>query len=103
VLLKNARDASPPGRDVSLRVERDHDYVRFEVRDQGAGMEPAVLARVGEPFFTTKPTGQGMGLGVFLARAVAERLGGRLSVASVVGKGTLASLSLSLPKPDGAE
>jgi signal transduction histidine kinase len=54
------------------------------------------LARVGEPFYTTKPTGQGMGLGVFPARAVAERLGGGLVLHSVAGQGTVATFSLPL-------
>ena len=53
-------------------------------------MSEEVLARVGEPFFTTKPTGRGMGLGVFLARAVLERLDGELHIASQAGRGTSA-------------
>jgi two-component system sensor histidine kinase RegB len=57
-------------------------------------MAPDVLARVGEPFFTTKPTGKGMGLGIFLARAVIERLGGQFSIRSSPGAGTTATLSL---------
>jgi two-component system sensor histidine kinase RegB len=81
---------------VTVRVTRDAAAVRFEVRDRGAGMGPEVLARVGEPFYTTKPTGQGMGLGVFLARAVAERLGGGLTLHSVPGQGTVATFSLPL-------
>ena len=49
-------------------------------------MTPEVLANVGEPFFTTKPPGQGMGLGVFLARALCERLGGRFELSSTLGR-----------------
>jgi two-component system sensor histidine kinase RegB len=96
VLIENAQQASRPGAEVTVRVTRDAAAVRFEVRDRGAGMGPEVLARVGEPFYTTKPTGQGMGLGVFLARAVAERLGGALTLQSVVGQGTVATFSLPL-------
>jgi two-component system sensor histidine kinase RegB len=59
-----------------------------------------VLARVGEPFFTTKEPGRGMGLGMFLARAVLERLGGSLTLSSAVGVGTRAVLTL--PAGEGA-
>jgi two-component system sensor histidine kinase RegB len=77
-LVRNGLAASPAGAPVSLRAEQRGDALRFEVADQGAGMTPEVLARAGEPFFTTRPPGEGMGLGVFLARAIAEHLGGRL-------------------------
>ncbi|HVV51521.1 MAG TPA: ATP-binding protein, partial [Polyangia bacterium] len=81
-LVDNARQASPPGAPVTLRVAADGGARRlvFEIADRGAGMPPDLLARVGEPFFTTKPAGRGMGLGIFLARAVVERLGGELSI-----------------------
>jgi two-component system sensor histidine kinase RegB len=94
-LLDNARQASPPDTAVSLRVSADGARrLIFEVADRGSGMAPEVLGRVGEPFFTTKPTGKGMGLGIFLARAVVERLGGQLSIGSVLGAGTTATVSL---------
>jgi two-component system sensor histidine kinase RegB len=93
-LVENACQASPAGSTVSLTVSGDAGRVRFEVADRGPGIPADVLARVGEPFFTTKPTGKGMGLGVFLARAVAERLGGQLAIRSAPGAGTTATLSL---------
>jgi two-component system, sensor histidine kinase RegB len=52
--------------------------LRIEVHDQGSGMSDEVMRRAGEPFFTTKDAGRGLGLGVFLARTFAERLGGTL-------------------------
>jgi two-component system, sensor histidine kinase RegB len=96
-LVDNAREASPSGTPVSLRVDGDvPDQVLFEVADRGPGIAADLLARVGEPFFTTKPPGKGMGLGIFLARAVVERLGGHFSIHSSPGSGTTATLALPL-------
>jgi two-component system sensor histidine kinase RegB len=70
------------------------DEVRFEVRDEGAGMTPDVLARAGEPFFSTRAPGAGMGLGLYLARAIVEHLGGRLALDSAEGRGTRVAIEL---------
>jgi len=78
VLVRNAFDASAEPAPVLLRVRDGAGTLRFEVHDQGTGMTDEVLRRAGEPFFTTKGAGQGSGLGIFLARAFAERLSGRL-------------------------
>ena len=96
-LLKNAQDASEADRPVTFAVARVGDRIEFTVRDRGAGMPPDVLARVGEPFFTTKPVGRGMGLGLFLARTVVERLGGAVTLDSGERDGTTARLSVPLP------
>jgi two-component system sensor histidine kinase RegB len=96
-VLKNAQDASPPHAVVSLAVARVGDRVEFTVRDDGPGMPPEVLARVGEPFFTTKATGKGMGLGVFLARTVVERLGGAVTFETAERRGTTARIGVPLP------
>ena len=49
--------------------------MRIEVEDRGAGMSEELLRHAGEPFYTTKEPGKGMGLGLFLVRLVAERCG----------------------------
>jgi two-component system sensor histidine kinase RegB len=95
-VLKNAQDATPEGQAVRFDVARVGDRVEFTVRDRGAGMPPEVLARVGEPFFTTKPAGRGMGLGLFLARSVVERLGGAVSLDSALREGTTARIAVPL-------
>jgi two-component system sensor histidine kinase RegB len=95
-LIENAQQASPPGGDVTLRVAPAGGHIRFEIRDRGAGIPADVLARIGEPFFTTKPAGRGMGLGVFLARAVADRLGGEVTITSAPGTGTSVVFALPL-------
>ncbi len=92
VLVANAQDASADGVEVLVRASADDTELRIEVRDRGTGMSAAVLARVGEPFYTTKPPGQGMGLGLFLSRAVVERLGGELRLESTPGAGTVATV-----------
>jgi two-component system, sensor histidine kinase RegB len=100
-LLKNALQASAPDASVTLRVTAESGRVRATVQDRGKGMPPKVLARVGEPFFTTKGPGEGMGLGLFLTRALAEQLGGEFHIASRPGSGTEAWIDL--PAGDAAE
>jgi len=104
VLLRNAQDATTGETPVTLRVDCRAGMLRFEIRDQGAGMSGDVLARAGEPFFTTKPPGRGMGLGLFLCRAVVESLGGQLELESQAGSGTTAAIVIpparwSQPQP----
>ncbi len=101
-LLHNALDASEPElRSFSL-AKVDGLWCRIEVTDHGHGMPEDVLTRLGEPFFTTKEPGRGMGLGVFLTRNVVSRLGGHLDIHSAVGQGTRITMVLpkSLPHSD---
>jgi two-component system sensor histidine kinase RegB len=93
-LLKNAIQASPPGERVTLRVEVREGWIRTRVVDRGRGMTAEVLRRVGEPFFTTKSPGEGMGLGLFLTRALVEQLGGQFHITSRSGAGTEACIDL---------
>jgi two-component system sensor histidine kinase RegB len=79
---------------VALRVDQRAGF-RVEVTDTGRGMEPEESAKAGEPFFTTKPDGAGLGLGLFLARAFADQMGGSLRWQSAVGQGT--SVTLEFP------
>lgn len=84
-LLKNAFDASAHADGVVLRFGVRGAMVRIEVQDRGAGMSPDAKRRAGEPFFTTKKPGQGLGLGLFLVRTFAERSGGTLEFDGVAG------------------
>ncbi len=95
-VITNAQDASPQGREVVVRAAINGDRVQVDVIDSGAGMAPDVLARIGEPFFTTKDPGRGMGLGLFLTRAVVEELGGDLLIESTPHKGTKVGFSLPI-------
>jgi two-component system sensor histidine kinase RegB len=93
-LIRNGLAAAPADSSVCLTASADAALARFEVRDAGAGMAPEVLVRAGEPFFSTRAPGAGMGLGIFLSRAVAEHLGGRLVLESALGAGTRALLEV---------
>ncbi len=93
-VLQNALDASSPNDTVQFTVLRTDAAFRLEVQDRGVGMSEEVLARAGEPFFTTKEPGKGMGLGLFLTRSVVERLGGTLRLYSNREQGVTAVIEL---------
>jgi len=93
-LVQNALDASQPGAEVQLIAEAAGDGWRLRVVDRGDGMTSEVLQRVGQPFFTTKEPGRGMGLGLYLTQNVLGRLGGKLVFTSRVGHGTTAEVTL---------
>jgi two-component system sensor histidine kinase RegB len=93
-LLRNAFDASQPHQRVTMRLDQTNG-LRVEVIDRGRGMSESEVARAGEPFFTTKPAGAGLGLGLFLVRAFADQMGGTMQLQSTPGVGT--SVILELP------
>lgn len=95
-LLQNAIDASTTTPAVQVVVERRAETLEIAVVDRGSGMPPQVLHRLGEPFFTTKEAGRGLGLGVFVARRVVEQWGGALDFTSRLGAGTTARLRLPI-------
>lgn len=92
-LLRNAFDASTPEQRVSLRI-RQSETVRVEVVDLGRGMSREESARAGEPFYTSKQRGAGLGLGLFLARAFADQMGGTLTWDSSPDRGTVVVLDI---------
>ncbi|MCM2371327.1 ATP-binding protein [Aporhodopirellula aestuarii] len=95
-LIHNALDASSPDDSVTVQARRRGRDVILYVVDQGHGMSSDVIDRAGDPFFTTKEPGRGIGLGLFLTRNVITRLGGRLTFDSVPSEGTTATVVLPL-------
>ncbi len=101
-LVVNARDAIEGVGNITLRVREDNDpdepglrpgrYLRIDVCDDGCGMDEAVVARAAEPFFTTKPTGKGTGLGLASVQGLAVQSGGGFKLASTLGEGSTVSL-----------
>ena len=100
-LVQNAADAGGQ-HPIELRVEKHSSNLRLTLVDRGKGMSAEVLARAGEPFFTTKEPGKGMGLGLFLARSLVERLDGTLRIQSIPNQGTAVVVELPLVDPLGS-
>ena len=105
-LIINARDAMPAGGTVTVTIQNRTlaegssanlpagDYVRISVTDSGTGISPDQLEKVMEPFFTTKETGKGSGLGLSMVYGFAKQSNGAFHLESEVGRGTTAELWL---------
>lgn len=91
-LLINAIQAIPEGapgqHEVGIRLFVEQDHVVVEIRDTGAGMPEAMIQRIFDPFFSTKPVGTGTGLGLSISHGIITRMGGDISVESALGRGT---------------
>ena len=112
-LCLNSRDAMPDGGRITIetanrwldeRAAKQHDipegqYLSLCVTDTGTGMPPEVIARVFEPFYTTKPIGEGTGLGLSMIYGFAQQSGGQVRIYSEVGKGT--TVCIYLPRHYG--
>jgi PAS domain S-box-containing protein len=94
-LLLNARDALPDGGAVRLRTVCDDDEaVTIEVADDGIGIAPENVARIYDPFFTTKGVGRGTGLGLAVSYGIVQEHSGHITVESAPGRGTTFRISL---------
>jgi two-component system sensor histidine kinase RegB len=96
ILIKNAHEATDDKSEICLKVYQDTTTLYFHVINEGF-IDPAVQKRMGEPFFTTKELGKGLGLGLFLARMYVEKLQGRLEIQS--SKHSKTEITLCLPLP----
>ena len=116
-LVINARDAMPEGGRITVSTSSFHldsnadaqrhgftqnDYILLRVSDTGAGMTPEVMARAFEPFYTTKPIGQGTGLGLSMVYGYIKQAKGYVDIQSQPGSGTSVYLYLPVYKGEGA-
>ena len=109
----NARDAMPDGGTITLSARNvvlkagsaagtlEGEFVALAIIDTGSGMPPDVLARVFEPFYTTKPVGKGTGLGLSQVHGFANQSGGAVTLDSDPGRGTV--VTIYLPRSVKAE
>jgi two-component system, NtrC family, sensor kinase len=98
-LATNARDAMPSGGVLSIRTEIAGDTIAIVVHDSGTGISPEVMARIQEPFFTTKQNGNGLGLSI--CRSIVWNAGGRMEIASQPGAGTRIKVLLPTVRENG--
>lgn len=94
-LIVNARDAMPLGGRIQVAARRDENTVVLRVTDTGEGIAAEALPRVFEPFYTTKESGKGTGIGLAMVREAVESWGGSVAVSSTAGEGAEFEIRLS--------
>ena len=100
-LITNAVHATGPRGKITATLEPVGDRVALTIQDTGRGIPREHLEKIFEPFFSTKPPGEGTGLGLFVTRSIIEKLGGEMDVESQLGQGT--RFCVRLPKCADAE
>jgi signal transduction histidine kinase len=99
-LLLNAAQATPPGGAITVKTRLADGAVEIAVIDRGAGIDPAHLENIFNPFFTTKP--EGVGLGLAIVSKIVDGHGGRMAVESEPGKGSVFRVFLPLARDASA-
>ncbi|MBW2709769.1 MAG: hybrid sensor histidine kinase/response regulator, partial [Deltaproteobacteria bacterium] len=99
-IITNAIHATGSGGKITATLKPVDDWVALTIQDTGQGIPREHLKKIFEPFFSTKPPGEGTGLGLFVTRSILDKLGGKMDVESRLGQG--ASFCIKLPRyPDG--
>ncbi|MEW6671597.1 MAG: ATP-binding protein [Thermodesulfobacteriota bacterium] len=103
-LINNALDAmEKKGGKLNINSRREDDRVVVSVSDNGPGIPKEYLARIFDPFFTTKPVGKGTGLGLSICYGIVKKIGGEISVRSVLDEGTTFEVKLPISKGAAAK
>jgi two-component system NtrC family sensor kinase len=97
--LLNALQASDQGQEVTVAVAAAEGRVRLQVADHGTGIAEGDRQRIFDPFFSTKPEGQGTGLGLSVSYGIVQRHGGEIQVESQPGEGTTVTIDLPAAEP----
>lgn len=107
-VIMNAKEATAPGGSIEVRVRREYiplgrmragSYLVIAVTDDGCGMDPEFIARIGEPYLSSKPDGQGLGLGLPTILQIVGRCGGDVRFTSKPGSGTTVEILLPEANP----
>ena len=101
ILLNAAQSITGRGT-ITLRSGRVTDEVWISITDTGQGIPPERMARIFDPFYTTKPVGQGTGLGLSVSYGIVKKHGGRIDVQSQTGAGTTFTIRLPIKRPAAA-
>ncbi|MCK9173453.1 MAG: ATP-binding protein, partial [Desulfuromonas thiophila] len=102
-LLVNAAQAIAEQGLIELRTRQEGDFVVVEIEDSGCGMAPEVIECIFDPFYTTKPAGEGSGLGLSICSDIVQKHHGELRVRSVMGRGSCFSVRLPLTAGEGSD
>lgn len=97
-ICMNAQDAMPSGGTLGVFADHDGDHVTIRIQDTGTGMDEVTLAKVYDPFFTTKAPGKGTGLGLYMAYGIVKNNGGEMVIESEPGLGTTFEITFPVPE-----
>ena len=101
-LLVNAGQSIEGNGTITISTGFDDSEAWVAIADTGCGIAPENLNRIFDPFYTTKPVGQGTGLGLSVSHSIVRKHGGRIDVDSEPGKGTRFTVRLPFPAPGAA-
>ncbi len=97
-LIHNALQAMEYDGSLTIEATQSDNYIRVSIIDSGKGISPEIMSKIFQPFFTTKPSGEGSGLGLDIVRKIIEKHDGEIEVNSVPGETTF---TVYLPMDNG--
>jgi signal transduction histidine kinase len=93
-IIKNAAEAMPHGGNIDISINKKNEHILIRIKDSGIGIPQEILTKLGEPFYTTKENGTGLGL--MICFRIIEQHNGNISIESVEGSGTTFDIELPI-------